>query len=105
MSFTIAQQIFMLILGSAVTGAFGMWCLMRRALNYARWAKYHSNAWRKEQREKQEKHVLWIKHWSNDMMNSVPLKLRTEDRQVLVKYKDLLNVWDKCDHIWFDLSD
>jgi len=103
-NFSLAQQIVLLILGSAVTGAFGMWCLMR-ALGYARWAEYHSIEWRKERYEKQEKRVLWIKQWANDTMNSVPEILRTEDRQVLVKLKDLLNVWDKCDRIWFDLSD
>lgn len=101
----LAQQIAILILFSGVVGAFGMFCIMK-AFGYARWAEYsHSEGWYKDRYDRQEQRVLWIKHWANNIMATVPMNLKTMDRQILVRYKDVLNVWDKCDRIWIDLGD
>lgn len=100
---TIEWQIFALILLAGATGALAMWFLMR-AMGYARWDKYLSDERRKERYKTQERRVLWIKEWASNTMDTVPMNLRKEERQVLIKYKDLLNIWDKCDRIWFDLT-
>jgi hypothetical protein len=104
MELTLSQQIFLLILGAGVTGAFGMFCLMK-AMGYARWAAGHSLSWRKEVYERQDRRVKWIRKWASDTMATVPMNLRSENRQVLVTYKDLLSVWDLSDKIWFDLTE
>ena len=105
MDLSLAQQIVLLILGAGVTGAFGMWCIMK-AIGYARWAEYsHSEGWYKDRYDRQEQRVLWIKHWANDQMKTIPDQCKTMDRRLLVRYEDLLNVWDKCDRIWLDLGD
>lgn len=97
-------QIAGLILLSGITGAFGMWCLMK-AMGFSRYASGHSEEWLQERYLRQSKRTLWIKNWASERMATVPKKLKTEDRQVLVTYKDLLNVWDLSDKIWMDLGD
>lgn len=99
----ISQQIVLLILGSGVTGAYGMWCLMK-AIGYSRYACGHSEGWIQDRFARQAKRTLWIKNWASATMNTVPMRLKTEDRQVLVFYKDLLTVWDLSDKIWHDLG-
>lgn len=99
----LSQQIVLLILGAGVTGAYGMWCLMK-AIGYSRYASGHSEGWIQDRFARQTKRTLWIKNWASATMNTVPMKLKTEDRQVLVFYKDLLTVWDLSDEIWYDLG-
>ena len=104
MNLSLAQQIILLILGAGVTGAFGMWCLMK-AIDYSRYASGHSEEWLQDRYVRQEKRTLWIKNWASERMETVSMGLKTEDRQVLISYKDLLTIWDLSDKIWMDLGD
>ena len=101
---SLAQQIVLLILGAGVTGAFGMWCLMK-AIGYSRYASGHSEQWIQDRYARQSKRTLWIKNWASKHMATVPIKLKTDNRQVLISYKDLLTIWDLSDKIWMDLGD
>lgn len=101
---TLSQQIVLLILGAGVTGAFGMWCLMR-AMGFSRYASRHSEEWLQDRYARQSKRTLWIKNWASVSMTTVPQKLRTDDRQILITYKDLFTIWDLSDKIWMDLGD
>ena len=75
-----------------------------KAIGYSRYACGHSEGWIQDRFTRQEKRTLWIKNWASATMNTVPMRLKTEDRQVLVFYKDLLTVWDLSDKIWHDLG-
>lgn len=96
------QQIVLLILGSGVTGAFVMWCLMK-VMGYARWATGHSDGWEEELYQKQKKRILSIKSWANNKMHSIPEPCQRLDYHILVTYEELLQVWDKCDRIMDNL--
>jgi hypothetical protein len=100
----LSVQIIFLILGAGVTGAFGMWCLMK-SMGYSRYASGHSEEWIQDRYARQANRTLWIKNWASERMATVPMKLKTEDRQVLVSYKDLTTIWDLSDKIWMDLGD
>jgi hypothetical protein len=77
-----------------------------KAMGYARWAEYsHSESWYAIRYVEQSRRTLWIKNWADRMMKTVPENCRQGDRQVLVTYEDLINVWDKADRIWFNLGD
>ena len=99
---TLAWQIAGLILLSGIIGAWGMFYLMR-AMGYSRYACGHSEEWIQDRFARQANRTLWIKNWASECMASVPMKLKTEDRKVLVTYKDLLIIWDLSDKIWMDL--
>lgn len=101
---TIAQQIFWIIIGAAVLGGYATYLIMI-AVGYSRHRYNHSKEWLKERYDKQSSRARWIQKWASDQMSTVPLKLRKEDRMVLVSYKDLLSVWDLSDKIWMDLSE
>lgn len=96
------QQIVLLILGSGVTGAFVMWCLMK-VMGYARWATGHSDGWEEELYQKQKKRILSIKTWTSLKMDIPPKNCQRLDYRILVTYEELLQVWDRCDRIMNDL--
>lgn len=94
----LAQQITLLILGAGVTGAFGMWCVLR-FLGYARWARYPSHEWEEQNYQAQKKRLRRIQSICNKHMDGLPPPLRTMDRKILVSYEDLLKIWDISDKI------
>lgn len=97
---------FLMLYIAAAIGGGGITFFVMKLMGYARWAQYnHSEGWYQERFARQANRTLWIKNWASMRMASVPPKLRNDERQVLVTYKDLLNVWDLSDKIWMDLGD
>ena len=78
---------------------------LMKMLGYARQGKGHSLAWREGVYLRQDRRVKWILKWATDTMATVPMNLKTENRQILVSYKDVLSIWDLSDKIWFDLTE
>lgn len=98
----LAQQIVLLVLGAGLTGAFGMWCVMR-FLGYARWTTNHSDGWDEELYQKQKKRILSIKAWASQKMDVPPPNCQRLDYHILVTYGEMIQIWDKCDRIVDDL--
>lgn len=97
----IGLQIFSLIIGSGVVGAWGMyqWLVIGGYVETKRIAKQRK-IWEKERYEKQRARCRFIHKWASDQMDTVPNdKLRTMDRKILVSYEDLLKIWDISDKI------
>lgn len=93
-------QIVSLILCSGVVGAWGMYQWLRAAGHIeTKWVAKHRKQWEEERYQAQKKRLSWIHKWASERMSSVPQKCQTMDRQILVTYKDLLNVWDLTDKI------
>lgn len=75
-----------------------------KTCGYARWAKYPSTDWAEQNYKTQKKRLRFIQAICNKHMDSVPQKLQTMDRQILVSYEDLLKIWDECNHIEDNLT-
>jgi len=92
--------------GSAVGGAAFMffWLKLRGYMpGPSRREKLRREMWEKEERIKQKNRCKRIEQMAHLYMNSVPRRCQTMDRQILVKYEDLLTIWDVACRIKEDI--
>lgn len=68
------------------------------------WSKKpRPSTFEEERKLKQERRARRIGKLALDAMATVPSRCKTQDRMVLVSYKDLLEIWDLADKVWYDL--
>ena len=55
--------------------------------------------WEEEQYKSQVRRLNGIRNRCNKYLDTVPTRLQTPDRQILVTHEDLIMIWDGANHV------